>query len=92
MTAKSKSKSKKMTKVELEAQELQGKLAKKWIGLYSRSKSIETLPYNMKQTFQEKTAIAHKVLGWGYILSNENHRLEVLFKDGVKQLISNYKV
>ena len=45
----------------------------------------------MKAVFEEKTAILHKVLGWGYILSNRNDRLEVLFKDGIKYLISNYK-
>jgi hypothetical protein len=35
--------------------------------------------------------LMHKVLGWGFVLSNLNDRLEVLFKDGIKVLISNYK-
>jgi hypothetical protein len=45
----------------------------------------------MRGSFEERTAIVHKVLGWGYILANRNDRLEVLFKDGIKYLISNYK-
>jgi hypothetical protein len=33
----------------------------------------------------------HKVLGWGFIISNINDRLDILFETGVKTLISNYK-
>jgi hypothetical protein len=66
-------------------------LAAKWSTLYKKAEQIEAKPYNMKAVFEEKTAITHKVLGWGYILANRNDRLEVLFKDGIKYLISNYK-
>ena len=66
-------------------------LSAKWSSLYKKAESIEAKPYNMKAVFEEKTAIVHKVLGWGYILANRNDRLEVLFKDGIKYLISNYK-
>jgi hypothetical protein len=69
----------------------QGPLAQKWSALFKKSEAIESKPYNMKATYAEKTAIVHKVLGWGYILANRNDRLEVLFKDGIKYLISNYK-
>lgn len=68
-----------------------GPLAQKWNALFKKSDAIESKPYNMKQIYNEKTAIIHKVLGWGYILANRNDRLEVLFKDGIKYLISNYK-
>ena len=34
---------------------------------------------------------AGKVLGWGFILKNDNDRLEVLFETGIRMLISNYK-
>lgn len=67
------------------------KLAKKWNTLFKKSAKIETQPYHMRKVFEEKTGIEHKVLGWGYILSNKNDRLEVLFKDGVRFLISNYQ-
>lgn len=66
-------------------------LAQKWAALYRKSEQIEAKPYNMRSIYDEKTAIMHKVLGWGYILSNRNHRLEVLFEQGIKVLISNYK-
>lgn len=66
-------------------------LAQKWSTLYKKAEQIEAKPYNMRNVFEEKTAITHKVLGWGYILANRNDRLEVLFKDGIKYLISNYK-
>ena len=66
-------------------------LALKWGALFKKAEQIESKPYNMKSVFEEKTAIVHKVLGWGYILANRNDRLEVLFKDGIKYLISNYK-
>lgn len=66
-------------------------LSQKWGSLYKKAESIEAKPYNMRAVFEEKTAIIHKVLGWGYILANKNDRLEVLFKDGIKYLISNYK-
>lgn len=68
-----------------------GPLAQKWTSLFKKADTIESKPYNMKQSYSEKTAIVHKVLGWGYIMANRNDRLEVLFKDGIKYLISNYK-
>ncbi len=66
-------------------------LALKWTTLFRRSQQIESKPYNMRMEYAEKTAIVHKVLGWGYILANRNDRLEVLFEQGIKVLISNYK-
>ncbi len=66
-------------------------LVGKWTTLFKKAEQIDAKPYNMKAVFEEKTAITHKVLGWGYILANRNDRLEVLFKDGIKYLISNYK-
>ena len=77
--------------VSASATEAASALAQKWISLFKKAEQIEAKPYNMKAVFDEKTAIVHKVLGWGYILANRNDRLEVLFKDGIKYLISNYK-
>lgn len=85
-----KSRSKKIT-IDASANEAASALSAKWQTLYKKAEQIESKPYNMKAVFEEKTAITHKVLGWGYILSNRNDRLEVLFKDGIKYLISNYK-
>lgn len=82
---------KRMTKTQAAAMEKLGKMTQKWMALYRRAKTIKSSPYSMRSTYEAKTAIEHKILGWGYILTNKNDRLEVLFKDGVKFLISNYK-
>lgn len=67
------------------------KLASKWAALQDRAQEIKTEVYSMKKAYEPETAINHKILGWGYIMSNINDRLQVLFKDGIKYLISNYK-
>lgn len=77
--------------VEINPNEAASALSAKWNTLYKKAEQIESKPYTMTSIFEEKTAIVHKVLGWGYILANRNDRLEVLFKDGIKYLISNYK-
>ncbi len=77
--------------VDVDPNEATSALAQKWSTLFKKSQQIESKPYNMKSSFEEKTAIVHKILGWGYILANRNDRLEVLFKDGIRYLISNYK-
>lgn len=88
--AKAKAKSRKFS-IDINPSEAASALAQKWGTLYKKAEQIDAKPYNMKAVFEEKTAIVHKVLGWGYILANRNDRLEVLFKDGIKYLISNYK-
>ncbi len=87
---KSAKKSKKAL-IEISANEAVSALAAKWNTLHKKAEQIDAKPYNMRAQFEEKTAITHKVLGWGYIMTNRNDRLEVLFKDGIKYLISNYK-
>jgi hypothetical protein len=54
------------------------------------SKVLKAKSYKMSEKFEAKTPILHKLLGWGYILSSENNRIQVLFKEGVKTLITNY--
>lgn len=88
--AAKKAKGKKIS-IDIKPNEAASALSVKWASLYKKAEQIESKPYNMKAAFEEKTAIVHKVLGWGYILANRNDRLEVLFKDGIKYLISNYK-
>jgi hypothetical protein len=82
---------KRATKASLAADERTAKLSAKWVSYYNKAEAIETTPYNMKNNYTADTAINHKLLGWGYIVDNKNDRLEVLFKDGIKYLISNYK-
>jgi hypothetical protein len=88
--AAKKAKGKKIS-IDIGPNEAASALSIKWANLYKKAEQIESKPYSMKAAFEEKTAIVHKVLGWGYILANRNDRLEVLFKDGIKYLISNYK-
>lgn len=79
------------SKSNLEALEGLSKLGKRWAALYRKAGNTKVPTYSMRGVFEEKSPIQHKVLGWGYILSNKNDRLEVLFKDGIRFLISNYK-
>jgi hypothetical protein len=72
------------------AAESLSKLGQKWTTLFKKFND-SAIPYNVSGSYEAKTPIMHKVLGWGYVLANKNDRLEVLFRDGIKYLISNYK-
>lgn len=63
----------------------------KWQELFKRHGKEKTVSYKMTDQFEALKPINHKVLGWGFVLTNENDRLEVLFENGIKMLISNYK-
>lgn len=84
---------KRRMQLEILAGESLGKIAKKWDSLQKKAKNrgIKAETYNMRKKYEPQTPIQHKVLGWGFILNNINDRLEVLFEDGIKYLISNYK-
>lgn len=84
---------KKKSKRQLAAEEELDQMGKKWAALLKKTEKldIKPSPYNMRKSYDARTPIEHKILGWGYILANKNDRLEVLFKDGIKFLISNYK-
>ncbi len=49
------------------------------------------IPYKMQNAYQDKMAIKHPVLGLGYVTLAENHKMTVLFQDGNRNLIMNYK-
>jgi hypothetical protein len=68
-----------------------GNLETQWKLIFDKSKALKPVPYKMSDNYEARTAIMHKVLGWGYVLTSQNNRLEVLFKDGIKFLIANYK-
>lgn len=63
----------------------------KWQELNKRHGKEKAVAYKMSDSFESLKPIQHKVLGWGFILTNDNNRLEVLFENGIKMLISNYK-
>jgi hypothetical protein len=62
-----------------------------WLELHRKHSDEKASNYDMRSAFEASTPLNHKILGWGWILSNENDRLEVVFKDGKRILISNYK-
>ncbi len=63
----------------------------KWIELFKKYGKEKAINYKMSDTFPSLSPLQHKVLGWGFILKNDNDRLEVLFETGIRMLISNYK-
>ncbi len=63
----------------------------KWQELNKRHGKDKAATYKMTDTFEALKPVQHKSLGWGFVLTNENDRLEVLFENGIKMLISNYK-
>lgn len=67
------------------------KLALKWRQLFEKTQEVEASPYKMSGTYEAKTPIKHKVLGWGYVLTANNSRIEVLFQDGIKTLVTDFK-
>lgn len=63
---------------------------KKWLGLYNQLRNSRTKPYDMSASFDVKSGIQHKTLGWGYVVETRGDRMDVLFKDGMKTLVINY--
>lgn len=83
--------SKKEKAAKAAAEKVMSEDLKKWSDFKERFGSEKAVPYNMASTYEAHKPLQHKVLGWGYILSVQNDRLEVLFESGPKMLISNYK-
>lgn len=63
----------------------------KWAELFKKYGKEKAFNYKMTETFPSLVPLQHKVLGWGFVLTNDNDRLEVLFENGIRMLISNYK-
>lgn len=64
--------------------------AARWVELHEKHKAEKPQVYDMKSVFEASKPLQHKILGWGWIVSTDNDRLDVLFKDGRRILISNY--
>lgn len=64
----------------------------RWHELHEKHRGIKAPNYSIGGQFEAKSPIQHKIFGWGFILSNEYDRLEVLFQDGKRMLISNRKL
>lgn len=88
----------KRTKAEKAAAKVEAKAAQiletantDWLELHKQFKNIKPLPYSMGDEYPEKCVINHKLLGIGFVIKNINNRIDVVFKDGQKTLITNYK-
>jgi hypothetical protein len=68
-----------------------GDLVAQWQVFFDKNKGIKPLTYKMTESYPARVPLQHKVLGWGFVISNLNDRLEVLFQSGLRTLISNYK-
>jgi len=62
-----------------------------WAELQQKHGQEKPQAYDMKLQFEAHRPLQHKVLGWGWVMSVENDRVEVIFQDGKRILISNYK-
>lgn len=84
-------KKKRLTKAEKELIAETERLKEKWEELHTLSEGQPAKKYAMTEDYEANMAVDHASLGWGYVLSSQNNRLEVLFEQGIKVLISNYK-
>ena len=83
-------KPKKLSEKKLSAQRKQlQENEKKWEAFYKKAKGIKPLPFAVSREFPAKTPINHSLFGWGWVISNKNDRLEVIFKDKERKLLSN---
>lgn len=85
-------KKKRVTKAEREALEEIERLRDKWQELHTLSEGQPAKKYKITDSYESNTSLDHAKLGWGYVLTSQNNRLEVLFEGGIKILVSNYQV
>lgn len=81
----------KIAKAEAAAFKVASEDAAKWMDYKNKYGGSKPATYSMSGVFEVQTSIQHKVLGWGFIINIQNDRLEVVFEQGTKILISNYK-
>jgi hypothetical protein len=67
------------------------KLLKQWRQMHDQLKNVKPAVYTLSGNYEAKTPLQHKVLGWGYVLKNKGNRIDVLFEEGLKTLVTNYK-
>ena len=81
---------KKLDKKALAEKKAQTENQKKWSALYQKkSKDIKAGGFSIFEKYSAGSPIMHKTFGWGWILSSKNNRLEVIFEDKVRTLLSN---
>lgn len=88
---KTPAKKKRMTKKQLADQTERNELTEKWAKLKDIDHESKAQKYKMSEVYEPNTAVEHPVFGWGFILSLNENKLEVLFESGIKMLVSNFK-
>ena len=83
---------KKQRELKIKQDNLSKEDKKLWEASLKKYKDTKAVPYDMKKTYAKETILKHRDFGWGFVISESNYRLEVLFEQGRKTLISNYKV
>jgi hypothetical protein len=84
-------KKKRMTKKQLADQTERDELTEKWAKLKDLDHESKAQKYKMSEAYEPNTPVEHPVFGWGFILSLNENKLEVLFESGIKMLVSNFK-
>ena len=79
----------KPVKISKKAQKLLEENERRWTTFQTQNQEVKAALYKVSGNYQEQTPLQHKSFGWGYILSVKNNRMEVIFKDSIRNLASN---
>jgi hypothetical protein len=82
----------KLTKAEKAAIKISSEDQKRWLEYQEKHGDEKPQKYTMAGQFEAQKPIEHPKFGWGFILTNIEDRLEVVFESGIKFLISNRKL
>ena len=80
----------KATKTSKKEDKKQKEHEKKWEGLHKKAEGVKAPLFRISHSFSAKAPLKHPVFGWGWVVSNNNNRLQVMFKDKIRMLLSNY--
>lgn len=58
-----------------------------WSNLKDQYKGPEAAPYSISVQFQNQQSIVHPTFGVGFVTKTHPHKIEVLFAQGLKELI-----
>ncbi len=83
-------KKKRLTKKQVAEQTERDELTEKWAKLKDIDHEVKAQKYKMSEAYAPNTPIDHPMFGWGFVLSLNENKLEVLFESGIKMLVSNY--
>ena len=62
-------------------------IASAWMNLKDQYKGPEAVPYTISTQFQNQQSLIHPTFGVGFVTKALPHKIEVLFAEGVKELL-----